>query len=154
MSRSDTNNGGDSFCNLINNAVPKAVKDGKFVLDTNDDQIGYSNAPVNEAVAPPSGFIPKLQFPKLKKPKLGVPKMSIPKLKPRGPIKAPRVGVAMPFAAMRKAIDEESSAERMERFKKGVQRMLRFVKVLEQFDEYISERTRIIIDKLSKTLAE
>lgn len=51
-------------------------------------------------------------------------------------------------------VGEDSSAERMERFKKGIQKMLHVVKVMGQIDQYLSERTRIIVDKLTKTFAE
>lgn len=56
--------------------------------------------------------------------------------------------------SFRDNVAEESSAERMEKFKKGVQKMLHVVKVLGQVDHYLTERTRIVVDKLSKTFAD
>ena len=142
----------DSFCSLIHNAFPKAVQDGKFILIEPDDQMGYSDTQVPISIAPPAGFLPSI--PKLKIPKLRIPSLNVPKLKEyHGPFTPPRIGSPMTSTAVMR-IGEESSAERMEQFKKGVQKMLHFVKVLGQIDQYLSERTRIIVDKLTKTFAE
>ncbi|XP_026333118.1 uncharacterized protein LOC113240111 [Hyposmocoma kahamanoa] len=143
----------DSFCSLIHNSIPEAVKDGKFLLIRDPDQSSFGNEPISISVLPPKGFIPKFG-PKFKIPKVRVPKLKVPRLKTfEGPL-APRVGSPMRFGSQRDSADEESSAERMERFKKGVQKMLHVVKVLGQIDQYLSERTRIIVDKLAKTFSE
>lgn len=138
---------------MIQKAIPKAVKDGRFVLVNGDtDQAVLGNAYAPMSVAPPNGFIPK--FSKLKMPRLKVPRINVPTLAaPERAYSAPRVGSPMTLSSYRDS-EEESSAEKMERFKKGVQKMLHVVKVLGQIDQYLSERTRIIIDKLSKTFAE
>ncbi|KAL0818127.1 hypothetical protein ABMA28_008653 [Loxostege sticticalis] len=143
----------DSFCSLIQKAIPKAIKDGKILLINEDeDQDGLGNALVPISLAPPNGFIPK--FPKLKTPRLKIPKINVPTLAaPERTFSAPRVGSPMIFSKLREP-EEESSAEKMEKFKKGVQKMLHVVKVLGKIDQYLSERTRIIIEKLSKTFAE
>ncbi|CAH2093767.1 unnamed protein product [Euphydryas editha] len=143
----------DSFCNLIHNAIPQVVEDGKFVVESDLDQEGFSDTMAPVAVAPPSGFIPKLPFPKLKPPRLRMPKLNVPKLKPyHGSLKPPKIGSPMSFSNLR--FTEESSAEKLEKFKKGVQKMLYFVKVLSKIDQYVSERTRIIVDQLSRTFAD
>lgn len=152
-SRFDVN----SFCSMINRAIPKAVEDGRFVLvEPGQDQIGYGDSQTPVAISPPQGFVPKLGLHRLKSPRLGIPKMSVPKLKPssRGTKPAPTLGAPMSFATFRSNPDEESSAERMEKFKKGVQKLLHVVKVLGQIDQYLSERTRILVDKLSKTFSD
>ncbi|CAH0713946.1 unnamed protein product, partial [Brenthis ino] len=148
-SRFDVN----SFCNLIHRAIPQAVKDGQFIIEPDFDQDGQGDTTAPVAVAPPSSFIPKL-LPKLKPPRLRVPGLNVPKLKPsiHSSFRAPKVGSPMPFPRLR--YEEESSAERMEKFKKGVQHMLHFVKVLGKIDQYISERTRIVVDKLARTFAD
>lgn len=141
----------DSFCSLIHNAFPKTVQDGKFILIEPDDQTGYSDTQVPISIAPPAGFLPTI--PKLKIPKLRIPSLNVPMLKEHpGRFTPPRIGSPMSTAIMR--IGEDSSAERMEKFKKGVQKMLHVVKVLGQIDQYLSERMRIIVDKLTKTFAE
>lgn len=144
----------NSFCNLIHNAIPKAVENGKFILIDEDlDQDGFSDTQVPTAVAPPTGFIPMLGLKKLKGPRLRVPNLNVPKLQARGGQKAPRVGSSInitPFVIN----EEHSSAEDMEKFKKGVQKMLHFVKVLGKIDQYLSERIRIVVDKLAKTFVE
>ncbi|CAH2986143.1 unnamed protein product [Chilo suppressalis] len=142
-----------SFCSLINSAIPKAVEDGRFILlEDRDDQEGFGDTLFPISVAPPAGFIPKL--PNLRPPRLRIPKLKVPTLSfhektlltPKlGSFRSPKV-----FAA-RASPDEETSAERMEKFKKGVQKLLHVVKVLSKVDQYLSERTRIIVDKLSKT---
>ncbi|CAK1541510.1 unnamed protein product [Leptosia nina] len=145
----------DSFCDLINNVVPKGIKDGKFVLPesrSDEDLIGNSNAPIGAALAPPSGFIPK--FSSKPKIRLKTPKINTPKLIPHANIRAPKLSAPMSFPSLRKVLHEDSSAERMERFKSGVQKMLHVVKVLGQIDQYLSERTRIVIDKLSRTFMD
>ncbi|XP_073948519.1 uncharacterized protein [Choristoneura fumiferana] len=148
----------ESFCDLIHNAIPEAVKDGKFVVvdDADMDQEGYGDTQVPIAIAPPSAFIPKLGLPKLKKPKLRIPTINVPKLSVpvNKPLTAPRLGSTMSFRTYRDSYEEPSSAEKMEEFKKGVQKMLHFVKVLGQVDQYLTDRTRTVIDKLSKTFAE
>ncbi|XP_050353093.1 uncharacterized protein LOC126775302 [Nymphalis io] len=146
----------DSFCNFIHNAIPQVVKDGKFVVEPDLDQEGLSDSLAPVAVAPPSGFIPKLVFPKLRPPRLRTPTLNtvnVPKLRPfHGTLKPPKIGSPMSFPSFR--YEEQSSAERLEKFKKGVQKMLHFVKVLGKIDQYISERTRIVIDKLTKTFLD
>ncbi|XP_028159027.1 uncharacterized protein LOC114351878 [Ostrinia furnacalis] len=143
----------NSFCNMIQRAIPKAIKDGRFVpVDEDDDQDGLGNALTPISVAPPNGFIPN--FPKLKTPRLKIPRINVPTLGvPERTFSAPRVGSPMSFSKYREP-EEETSAEKMEKFKKGVQKMLHVVKVLGKIDHYLSERTRIIIEKLSKTFAE
>lgn len=145
----------NSFCSLLHNAIPKAVQDGKFLLlDPDPDLDGYSDTQVPIAIAPPRGFIPTLQLPTLKVPKLKIPQLKIPKLQASvGSHKAPRVGSSMTFKSVI-VPEEDSSAEKMEKLKKGVQKMLHFVKVLGQIDHYLSERIRIVVDKVSKTFAE
>ncbi|PZC83622.1 hypothetical protein B5X24_HaOG207605 [Helicoverpa armigera] len=145
----------NSFCNLIHNAFPSSIQDGKFILIEPEDQTGYSDTQVPIAIAPPAGFIPGLGIPKLKIPQLRLPALDIPKLKEHSGsrYKPPRVGSPMISTSVMR-VSEDSSAERMEKFKKGVQKMLRVVKVLGQIDQYLSERTRIIVDKLTKTFAE
>lgn len=142
----------NSFCNLIHNAIPDAVKDGRFIID--DDQTGFSDTQVSKSVAPPAGLIPKFSHPRFKTPKLKVPKIKVPVLKTQDEYSAPKIGRPMSFSSLRSSFEDESSAERMEVFKKGVQKMLHVVKVLGQIDQYLSERTRIVIDKLSKTFAD
>ncbi|CAG9791621.1 unnamed protein product [Diatraea saccharalis] len=145
-----------SLCNLINSAIPKAVEDGRFILleDRYDDQDGFGDTLLPISAAPPAGFIPKLQ--KIKPPRLRIPKLKVPPLGlfpgTKGPRLPPKLGTGTIFTP--RAVEEETSAERMEKFKKGVQKMLHIVKVLGQIDQYISERTRIIVDKLSKTFAD
>ncbi|KAG6461423.1 hypothetical protein O3G_MSEX012615 [Manduca sexta] len=144
----------NSFCNLIHSAIPKAVQDGKFILlDPDVDQIGYSDTQVPISVAPPEGFIPKLALTKWKRPKLKVPTMKVPRLRPQSDmLSLPRLGsISLPILG---DPEEESSAEKMEKIKKGIQKLLHVVKVLGQVDQYLSERTRIVVDKISKTLAE
>ncbi|KAM3959535.1 LOW QUALITY PROTEIN: uncharacterized protein ACR2FA_006468 [Aphomia sociella] len=143
----------DSFCNLIHSAIPKAIRDGKVILVESEDQDGFGNSHVPISLPPPQGFIPDIPLPKFKVPKLGSPKIEVPNLRKLldRPFSPPRVGSAMSFSR-RNDYDEESSAERME--KKGVQKMLHVVKVLGQIDQYLSERTRIVVDKLSKTFAD
>ncbi|XP_047511823.1 uncharacterized protein LOC125054141 [Pieris napi] len=143
----------DSFCNLIQKAIPKAIEDGKFIIEPNTDDLTVdSNNIISSAVSPPSGFIPRFSKPKVSK--LKIPRLNSPRLKPLEIGKAPKVGAPMKLSMLRKVLDEETSAERMERFKNGVQKMLHVVKVLGQIDQYLSERTRIVIDKLSKTFME
>ncbi|CAK1590490.1 unnamed protein product [Parnassius mnemosyne] len=148
----------DSFCSMIHRAIPKAVKNGRFVLIEPDyDQAGYADSQIPVAMSPPKGFVPRLGSHRLKVPKLKIPKISVPKLKPslREPISAPSVGAPMSFSLFKQDNDKEaSSAERMEMFKKGVQKMLHVVKVLGQIDQYLSERTRILVDKLAKTFSD
>ncbi|XP_072934797.1 uncharacterized protein [Epargyreus clarus] len=146
----------NSFCDMIHKIIPKAVKDGKFIVESAEDQVGYSDTQTLRAVAPPQTFIPTLGFSKLKAPKLSVPKIKVPKLgiPSHNPLKPPSVGSAMSFPTFKNIVEEETSAERMEKFKKGVQKMLHVVKVLGQIDQYLSERTRIVVDKLSKTFAD
>ncbi|XP_060806820.1 uncharacterized protein LOC106141576 [Amyelois transitella] len=142
----------NSFCNLIHNSIPKAIHDGRVIL-LDDDQDGFANTHVPISMPPPKGFVPKLELPKFRVPKLKVPTMKVPKLKQHSTMKAPIVGSAMRFPSFREE-EEVTSAERMEKFKKGVRKLLHVVKVLGQIDQYLSERTRIIVDKLSKTFAE
>lgn len=118
------------------------------------DQTGFSDTQVPKSVAPPEGFIPKLALPRFKTPKLKIPKIKVPVLRGQDEYPAPRIGRPMSFASLRSSSEDETSAERMEVFKKGVQKMLHVVKVLGQIDQYLSERTRIVIDKLSKTFAD
>ncbi|CAG5024553.1 unnamed protein product [Parnassius apollo] len=124
----------DSFCSMIHRAIPKAVKDGRFVLiEPEYDQAVYADSQVPVAMSPPRGFVPRLATHGLKAPKLRIPKISVPKLKPslRVPISAPSVGAPMSFTVFKQGnAEEESSAERMEMFKKGVQKMLHVVKKL------------------------
>ncbi|KOB75391.1 Arp2/3 complex p21 subunit [Operophtera brumata] len=148
-SRFDVN----SFCSLIHNAIPTAVKDGRFVVVDDTDQSGFSDTQVPMSVAPPKGFIPKLQ-PRFRTPKLNVPKIKVPELRANHEYSAPRIRRPMSFSSLRSSSEDVTSAERMEAFKKGVQKMLHVVKVLGQIDQYLSERTRIIIDKLAKTFAD
>ncbi|XP_041971444.1 uncharacterized protein LOC121727599 [Aricia agestis] len=144
----------DSFCSMIQRAIPKAIKNGKFIL-RDSDQAGAGDTQAPVAVLPPGGFIPKLMsLPRRNIAKLGVPKLPVPKLRPNNGKLPPKVGNPMTFASLRDSDEEQTSAERMEIFKKGVQKMLHFVKVLGQIDQYLSERTRIIVDKLSKTFAD
>lgn len=144
----------ESFCTLIHSAIPKAVEDGKFV-EPGTDQFGYSDTQVPIAVAPPEGFVPTLKFPKSRLSKLKIPVMKVPKLRPytEKRFRTPSIETYVPFTTL-KDTEEESSAEKVEKFKKGLQKLLHIVKVLGQVDQYISERTRILVDKLSKTLAE
>jgi hypothetical protein len=142
-----------SFCDLINHAIPKAVKDGRFILaeERSSDQETIGNSFVPISVPPPKGFIPSL--PTLKPPRLSIPKLNVPTLlSQKKSTLAPKVGSPMAFPKLR--MNEESSAERIDKFKKGVQKMLHIVKVLGKVDKYISDRTRIIVDKLAKTLTE
>ncbi|XP_026760159.2 uncharacterized protein LOC113519297 [Galleria mellonella] len=146
----------DSFCDLIHGAIPDAIRDGKIVLeDSESDQDSFENTHVPISLPPPKGFIPDIPLPKFKVPKLGIPKFKVPNLRTTldGPLSPPKVGSAMLFTRP-KDYEEESSAERLEKFRKGVQKMLHVVKVLGEIDQYISERTRIVVDKLSKTFAE
>ncbi|CAH4027914.1 uncharacterized protein LOC123709930 [Pieris brassicae] len=154
LSNGNTDHDMDSFCNLIQKAIPKAIEDGKFIIEpnTDNDLIVDSNNIISSAVSPPSGFIPRFSKPKISK--LKIPRLNSPRLKPLAIGKAPKVGAPMKLTMLRKVLDEETSAERMERFKNGVQKMLHVVKVLGQIDQYLSERTRIVIDKLSKTFME
>ncbi|XP_052738820.1 uncharacterized protein LOC112055347 [Bicyclus anynana] len=146
----------NSFCDLIHRAIPEAVKDGKFVRAPNDDQVGYSDSLAPVVVAPPRGIIPS-GFPKFRPSRLGTPKFDVPKLRPlmQG-LNAPKIGPAMTFktSSPRYYVEKESSAERMEKFKKGVQKMLHVVKVIGKIDQYLSERTRIVVDKLTKTFSD
>ncbi|XP_045454235.1 uncharacterized protein LOC123663608 [Melitaea cinxia] len=143
----------DSFCNLIQNAIPQVVEDGKIIVEPDLDQDGFSDTIAPVAIAPPSGFISKLPFQKLKPPRLRTPTLNAPKLKPlHGASRPPKIGSPMKFSKFR--FEEESSAEKLEKFKKGVQNMLHFVKVLGKIDQYVSERMRIIVDQLSRTFAD
>lgn len=153
--KSNTNSRFDvkSFCSLIDNAIPDAVKDGRFVDVDNMDQTGFSDTQVPLSVAPPQGFIPKLQT-RFMTPKLKVPKVKVPVLRSQDEYSAPRIGRPMSFSSLRSTPEDKTSAERTEAFKRGVQKMLHVVKVLGQIDQYISERTRIVVDKLSKTFAD
>ncbi|XP_068623860.1 uncharacterized protein [Battus philenor] len=146
----------DSFCAMIQRAIPKAVIDGRFVpVEPEYDQSVYADSQAPLAIAPPKGFVPRLGLHKLKTPKLGIPKITVPKLKPlHKPSKAPLVGSPMAIASFKVNVDEETSAEKMEKFKKGVQKLLHVVKVLGQIDRYLSDRTRIVVDKLSKTFSD
>ncbi|KPJ07767.1 hypothetical protein RR48_03480 [Papilio machaon] len=147
----------DSFCAMIQRAIPKAVKDGRFLPSSQDyDMAGHADSQSPIAISPPKGFIPNLGLNKLTTSKLGIPKINVPKLKPvtRKLGSAPSIGAAMPFKSLKVNIEEESSAERMEKFKKGVQKLLHVVKVLGQIDQYLSDRTRIVVDKLSKTFGD
>lgn len=143
----------NSFCRLIHNALPRAVKDGKFILiEPEMDQSALGDTPNSVAVPPPAGFaIPRL-LPRLR---LRIPKIKVPKLRSmsRGP-SAPRLRSSVVVPRYKDSVEEDSSAERMKRFKKGVQKLLRVVKVLGQVDQYLSERTRIVVEKLSKTFAD
>ena len=146
----------NSFCNLIQRAIPQAVKDGQFIIEPDQDLDGQSDTAAPVVIAPPSSFIPKF-LPKKKPPRLSMPVLNVPKLKPilYNSLRAPKIGSPMPFHRLPKLrYEEESSAERMEKFKKGVQNMLHFVKVLGKIDQYISERTRIVVEKLSNTFAD
>ncbi|XP_049879662.1 uncharacterized protein LOC126376380 [Pectinophora gossypiella] len=150
-----------TLCSVIQNILPKSANDGKFVLIGPDDQASATDNHIPISIPPPKGFYPKLdprlKIPKLKVPKIKVPKFKVPTLKSVGSASAPRLGAPMNFPSLYKARvrdEEESSAERMEKFKKGVQKMLHVVKVLGQIDQYLSERTRIIVDILSKTITE
>ncbi|XP_053617275.1 uncharacterized protein LOC128679218 isoform X2 [Plodia interpunctella] len=142
----------NSFCNLIHNSIPKAIHDGRVIFL--EDQDGFGNSHVPISMPPPEGFVPKLELPKFRVPKLKIPTMKVPTLKLHSDnLKAPRLGSAMKIPTFRYE-EEDSSAERMEKFKKGVRKMLHVVKVLGQIDQYLSDRTRIIVDKLSKAFAE
>ncbi|XP_045769947.1 uncharacterized protein LOC123870646 [Maniola jurtina] len=153
FSRSNSRFDINSFCDLIHRAIPEAVKNGKFVTGQEDDQVGHSDTVAPVMAAPPRGFIPP-GFPKLRPSRLGTPKLDVPKLRPMlHGLKAPKIGPAKSFRRLRYE-EEESSAERMARFKKGVQKMLQVVKVIGKIDQYLSERTRIIVDKLTKTFAD
>ncbi|KAG7303512.1 hypothetical protein JYU34_012037 [Plutella xylostella] len=148
----------NSFCQLIHNSIPKAVKDGKFMIkeESDMDQSGFADTLMPIAIAPPQGFpIPRLNLPRLRLPRLRVPRINVPRLLPQleGPMAPPRLVSTMSIPRLRE-VEEETSAEKMEKFKKGVQKMLHVVKVLGQVDQYLSERTRIVVDKLSKTFAE
>ncbi|XP_059053447.1 uncharacterized protein LOC131847804 [Achroia grisella] len=146
----------DSFCNFIHRSIPKAIRDGKVVLvDPDSDQDSFGNTHVPISLPPPQGFIPDIPLPKFKVPKLSIPKITVPNLRNilDGPMSPPTVGATNLFSRAND-YEEESSAERMEKFKKGVQKMLHVVKVLGQIDNYISERTRIVVDKLSKTFSD
>ncbi|CAH1641261.1 unnamed protein product [Spodoptera littoralis] len=139
----------NSFCNLIHNVFPKSIQGGKFLLIEPEDQIGYSDTQVPISIAPPPDFMENLR----RIPKLRIPgTFNEPRLKEwRGPFSPPRIGPSiLPTSVMK----VDSSAERMERFKKGVQKMLHVVRVLGQIDQYFSERMRIIVDKLTKTFGE
>ncbi|KAH9645598.1 hypothetical protein HF086_005247 [Spodoptera exigua] len=141
----------DSFCNLIHDVFPKSIQGGKFLLIEPEDQTGYSDTQVPISVAPPPDFMASwLQKPQI--PQLRIPTFNGVRFKQRpGPFAPSRMGTSMlPTSVMR--ID--SSAERMEKFKKGVQKMLHVVKVLGKIDLYLSERMRIIVDKLTKTFGE
>lgn len=154
--RSNSRHDVNSFCNLIQRAIPQAVKDGQFIIEPDHDLDSHSDSIAPVAVAPPSSFIPKL-LPKIKPPRLSMPGLNVPKLKPsfHNSLRAPKIGSPMSFHRFPKLrYEEDSSAERMEKFKKGVQNMLHFVKVLGRIDQYISERTRIVVDKLTKTFAD
>ncbi|CAG9559380.1 unnamed protein product [Danaus chrysippus] len=141
----------NTICGVIHRAIPETVKDGRFIIESDLSSSSDTIAPISSA--PPSGFIPKMDLPRIKPPRLSLPSLNVPKLKHlHGHLKTPRVGTPMLLIPWKH--DEESSAEKMERFKKGVQKMLNFVKVIGKIDKYISERTRIVIDKLSKTFAE
>ncbi|XP_028036543.1 uncharacterized protein LOC114247720 [Bombyx mandarina] len=143
----------DTFCDFIHSAIPKSVRNGKFISNEYEiDQYGFSDTQIPTAVAPPRGFVPSI--PKLKLPKLKVPVIKVPKLKSSYANISPPIIKTPVFLPTIREIDEESSAEKMEKFKKGIQKMLHVVKVLGQIDQYLSERTRIVIDKLSKTLAD
>lgn len=153
LSRSRTHFDISSFCDLIHRAIPETVEDGKFVIPPDYDQVGYSDSEAPVAVAPPRGYIPP-GLPKFRPSRLGIPKIDVPKLTPTlHGHKPPKLGPAMTFRKL-KYDEEESSAERMEKFKKGVQKMLNVVKVIGKIDQYLSERTRIIVDKLTKTFAD
>ncbi|XP_063541244.1 uncharacterized protein LOC134750082 isoform X2 [Cydia strobilella] len=148
----------NSFCDLIHNAIPKAVQDGRFVVADQDDmdQEGYGDTQSPIAIAPPKGYIPKLGMSRINKPKLRIPAIKVPRLHValHKPIKPPVLGSSMIFKTYRDSYEEPTSAEKMEQFKKGVQKMLHFVKILGQVDQYLTERTKIVIEKLSKTFAE
>ncbi|KAJ8711420.1 hypothetical protein PYW07_008662 [Mythimna separata] len=136
----------DSFCSLIHNAFPKTVQDGRFILIEPEDQTGHSDTLAPISIAPPAGFIPSI--PKLKIPKLRIPSLNVPMLKEHpGSFTPPRIGTPMTTAVMR--IGDESSAEKKEKFKKGVQKMLH---VLGHIDRYLFERMRIIFEILTKPL--
>ncbi|XP_047999257.1 uncharacterized protein LOC125236480 isoform X2 [Leguminivora glycinivorella] len=147
-----------SFCDLIHNAIPKAVQDGRFVVADQDDmdQEGYGDTQSPISIAPPKGYIPKLGLSRINKPKLRIPAIKVPRLDHalNKPLKPPVLGSSMIFKTYRDSYEEPTSAEKMEQFKKGVQKMLHFVKILGQVDQYLTERTKIVIDKLSKTFAE
>lgn len=111
------------------------------------------------SVPPPKGFKisghlentnskPRFKLPRLKIPKISVPNLKSPSILPRHA--APTVGDSMIYSIDK--LTEESSAEKIEKFKKGIQKMLHVVKVIGQIDQYLSERARIVIDKVSKTL--
>ncbi|KAJ2942972.1 hypothetical protein O0L34_g15162 [Tuta absoluta] len=143
----------DSICTILHRALPKSVNDGKFILiGESTDQSHASNDLTPITITPQRGF---------KKPRIKVPNFKdfkVPRLKPPSSTRklfAPRVGAPMLFPSLRaRQREETSSAERMEVFKKGVHKMLHVVKVLGQIDQYLSERTRSVIDILSKTFAE
>ncbi|XP_063628640.1 uncharacterized protein LOC134800094 [Cydia splendana] len=148
----------NSFCDLIHNAIPKAVQDGRFIVADQDDmdQEGYGDTQSPIAIAPPKGYIPKLGLSRINRPKLRIPAIKVPRLDLalNKPIKPPVLGSPMIFKTYRDSYEEPTSAEKMEQFKKGVQKMLHFVKILGQVDQYLTERTKIVIEKLSKTFAE
>ncbi|XP_013141719.1 PREDICTED: uncharacterized protein LOC106105810 [Papilio polytes] len=147
----------DSFCAMIQRAIPKAVENGRFLPTPQDyDMTGYADSQAPVAITPPKGFIPNFGLNKLKISKLGIPKINVPKLKPitHKLGSAPSIGTPMKFKSLKVKIQEESSAERMEKFKKGVHKLLHVVKVLGQIDQYLSDRTRIVVDKLSKTFGD
>lgn len=154
----------DSFCGLLLRAIPRAIKNGKFIRleDRDQDLIVDSDNHVPISVPAPRRFFEtnpsnhKWERPRNRTPKLKIPTIDVPKLKsanvPR--LAAPRIANSVIMPIYRGSHEDDSSAERMERFKKGVQRLLHVVKVLGQVDQYLSERTRIVVDKLSKTFAE
>ncbi|KAL4712359.1 hypothetical protein ACJJTC_001520 [Scirpophaga incertulas] len=140
-----------SLCDTIDHSIPKAIENGHFILEQEFDLDAEGNSLIPISVSPPNGFIPPL--PKLRSSILHVPRMKVPKLRALDKsLNAPKVGNHI-FSKYR-ADEEESSAERMERVKSMVERMLHLVKLLDKVDRYLSDRTRIIIDKLSKTLAD
>ncbi|KAJ0172971.1 hypothetical protein K1T71_011147 [Dendrolimus kikuchii] len=146
----------NSFCNLIHSALPKAVKNGRFILiEPDQDQTGLGDTISPIAIAPPKEFLTRTGIHRFKQPKLKIPRINVPTLRPRdmSPL-APRIASPMYVPSSRYSEEEESSVERMEIFKKGVQKLLHFVKVLGKIDQYLSERTRIIIEKLSKTFSD
>lgn len=146
-----------NFCNLIHSVLPKAIKNGRFVLiEPDEDQIVLGDTLTPVSIAPPNELFQRTGVHRFKSPKLRIPKINVPTLHPRNisPI-APRIAgleqnskIPTPTYS-----EEESSAEKLEIFKKGVQKLLQFVKVLGKIDQYLSERTRIIVDKLSKTFS-
>ncbi|GBP54619.1 hypothetical protein EVAR_35881_1 [Eumeta japonica] len=170
----NTNNGILSsfkeFCRAVLKTLPRPEEDGKvsgrvaFTNAVQDQQEAGTDEIIISTLPSRDFLIRKIQvdnkgLPRLRTPIVKRPKIKVPKLEEslQSPEFLPATVVdERPYAKFKDRMlkDEASQTERMENFKKGLQKMLHIVKVLGEIDHYLSDRTRIVIDKILKVLSK